>query len=174
MIMEHLVVWELAGETEVLGENLPQWHFVHNNLNWDGTRASVEGSRRLTAWAMTRPTNTLAVKMLEQNLVVTHPAARHKDGRTDRDWLPAFSRNVNWTCALSACPSASQDELCSMGLVHAKCPIWHVFWQRLQRNVLTLMTTNCNPPSVFQVSHDNNEGVSKIADNNNDYYYYYH
>jgi hypothetical protein len=26
--MENLVEWRLAGETEVLGENLPQRHFV--------------------------------------------------------------------------------------------------------------------------------------------------
>jgi hypothetical protein len=30
MRMENLVEWELVGETEVLGENLPQCHFVHH------------------------------------------------------------------------------------------------------------------------------------------------
>jgi hypothetical protein len=30
MMMENLVEWRLAGETEVLGENLPQRHFVHH------------------------------------------------------------------------------------------------------------------------------------------------
>jgi hypothetical protein len=26
--MEHSVEWELAGETEVVGENLPQWLYI--------------------------------------------------------------------------------------------------------------------------------------------------
>jgi hypothetical protein len=30
VIMEKLVEWILAGETEVLGENLPQHHFVYH------------------------------------------------------------------------------------------------------------------------------------------------
>jgi hypothetical protein len=30
MMMEKLVEWSLAGETEVLGENLPQYHFLHH------------------------------------------------------------------------------------------------------------------------------------------------
>jgi hypothetical protein len=29
VIVEKLVEWRLAGETEVIGENLPQRHFVH-------------------------------------------------------------------------------------------------------------------------------------------------
>jgi hypothetical protein len=42
---------ELAGETEVLGENLPQCHFVHHksHMTWDRTRAAAVGGQRLNA-----------------------------------------------------------------------------------------------------------------------------
>jgi hypothetical protein len=38
MSVKHLVDWELAGETEVFGENLSQRHFVHNksHMTWPG------------------------------------------------------------------------------------------------------------------------------------------
>jgi hypothetical protein len=38
MSVEQKVEWELAGETEVLGENLPQCHFVHHkfHMTWPG------------------------------------------------------------------------------------------------------------------------------------------
>jgi hypothetical protein len=40
VIVEQLVEWRLAGETEVLGENLPQRHFVHQKSHM--TRAGLE------------------------------------------------------------------------------------------------------------------------------------
>jgi hypothetical protein len=59
VIVEQLVEWRLAGETEVLGENLLQCHFLHDKPQMTGprvrTRADAVGSQRLTAWAMARP-----------------------------------------------------------------------------------------------------------------------
>jgi hypothetical protein len=59
MIVEQLVEWRLAGETEVLGENLPQRHFVYHKSHMTRPglqpRAAAVGSQRLTAWAMARP-----------------------------------------------------------------------------------------------------------------------
>jgi hypothetical protein len=54
--LEQLVEWRLAGETEVLGENLPHRHFVHHKIPHGlEPRTAVVGSQRLTAWAMARP-----------------------------------------------------------------------------------------------------------------------
>jgi hypothetical protein len=49
VIVEELVDWRLAGETEVLGENLPQRHYVHHKshklkLNQDPTFTFITGA----------------------------------------------------------------------------------------------------------------------------------
>jgi hypothetical protein len=45
VIVEQLVEWRLAGETEVLGEILPQRHFVHHKIPYDQTRARTPDRR---------------------------------------------------------------------------------------------------------------------------------
>jgi hypothetical protein len=54
MIKEQLMECELAGETEVLRENLPQCHFVHHksHMTWPGPVGSRATNRLSygTAW----------------------------------------------------------------------------------------------------------------------------
>jgi hypothetical protein len=48
MSMEHLVESELAGETEVLGDNLPQCHFVHHISQHNLTRGAKPAPNHLS------------------------------------------------------------------------------------------------------------------------------
>jgi hypothetical protein len=50
MMMEQLVEWRLAGETEVFGENLPQCLFVHHksHLPDAGSNLSRSGGKPTT------------------------------------------------------------------------------------------------------------------------------
>jgi hypothetical protein len=45
VIVEQLMEWRLAGETEVFGENLPQRHFFHHKILHDQTRARTPDRR---------------------------------------------------------------------------------------------------------------------------------
>jgi hypothetical protein len=67
VIVEQLVEWRLAGEIEVLRENLHQRHFVPHKSHM--TRPGLErrvaavGSQRLTAWAIARSSSETLVKV---------------------------------------------------------------------------------------------------------------
>jgi hypothetical protein len=65
MMMEKLVEWWVAGETEVLGETPPQCRFVHHKPHVPARtriRAAAVGSQqRLTAWVTARPSKGITV-----------------------------------------------------------------------------------------------------------------
>jgi hypothetical protein len=67
MNMERLVEWELAGETEVVGESLLQCHFVHHksHITLDRTRTAAVEIRRLTA----RVYGTAKIRLLLSTVV---------------------------------------------------------------------------------------------------------
>jgi hypothetical protein len=50
MSVEQSVEWELVGETELLGENLPQFHFVHHksHMTWPGSNPDRRGGKPAT------------------------------------------------------------------------------------------------------------------------------
>jgi hypothetical protein len=50
MSVQQPVEWELAWETEVLGENLPQWHFVphKSHMTWTGLEPGSRGGKPAT------------------------------------------------------------------------------------------------------------------------------
>jgi hypothetical protein len=50
MRMDNLVEWWLAGETEVLGENPPQYHFVRNesHMTWPDENPGRRGGKPAT------------------------------------------------------------------------------------------------------------------------------
>jgi hypothetical protein len=54
VIVEKLVEWRLAKETEVLGENLPQRHFVHkDHTEAISLRPKMKCTLQISMWTAT-------------------------------------------------------------------------------------------------------------------------
>jgi hypothetical protein len=64
MSVEQSVEWELARKTEVLGENLSQFHFVHQERTWPdlgsnpGRRGGKPVTNRLSSYDTVSKTKT--------------------------------------------------------------------------------------------------------------------
>jgi hypothetical protein len=63
MNVEQSVGWELAGETEVLGENLPQYHFIQiSGLTVSGGEASGSAVTMSASTATTQVSTEIYVR----------------------------------------------------------------------------------------------------------------
>jgi hypothetical protein len=81
VIVAQLVEWRLAGETELLGENLPQRPFVHHKSYMARpraqTRAAAVERQRLAAWTMARPQSNVTSDVLAvHDRVLSYPFGR--------------------------------------------------------------------------------------------------
>jgi hypothetical protein len=86
VIVEQLVEWRLAGETEVLGENLPQRHFVHHKFH------------------LTRPGREPGPLIQQRTVEHKHVAERHEQTRSPLYqwivsilWALYYSDVATWT-----------------------------------------------------------------------------
>jgi hypothetical protein len=75
-MVEKLVEWRLAGETEVLGENLPQRHFVHHKSHMTSP-GFVPGPPR--EWSLAGETEVLG-ENLPQGRFVHHKSHMTRPG----------------------------------------------------------------------------------------------
>jgi hypothetical protein len=90
--MEHLVEKELPGETEVLGENLPQFHFVHH----EPTRLDLRSNPCRRGWKLAANRLGYGTALLWPNETVkwgkTIVVAGHEGLQGCEVEVPTFSR----------------------------------------------------------------------------------
>jgi hypothetical protein len=123
MMMKKLVEWWLAGETEVLGENLPQCRFVHHKPHMPArtrTRAAAVGSQRLIAWATARPqclitTNSTSEYEPFKKIWWTHDihAIAVWSAYRRNDLLTATSGFIAYRLGVKLTPSATLEFYCT-------------------------------------------------------------
>jgi hypothetical protein len=134
--MHHFVEWEFAGETEVLGQNLPQCHFVHHksHMTWDQTRTTVMGSRRLTAWAVERPCSDLC--MYQGAL----------------DHCSCSGQNIKWKRDAVTCLKYSGNLLLRDHGSRVLCPEFHCVVMPCDYRLVALLFTNSSPTCLHVIS----------------------
>jgi hypothetical protein len=99
---------KIGSETEVLGENLPQRHFLcPPQISHDQTRAAAVGNQLLTAWAMARPFpssflqyRVLIQKQSQLTNCMEPSSSWEADSRSATRGLTEFCRNWSFIVAL--------------------------------------------------------------------------
>jgi hypothetical protein len=74
MSVKQSVEWRLAGETEVLGEYLPQRHFVHHksHMNWPGSKKGYRGGKPVANGLSYDMAPTYGIRKIRNVIFMSH------------------------------------------------------------------------------------------------------